>query len=381
MSLTSCSSDDFSEKDKATSRWDGSSKSRKLTDRLKRLGLLLLAPTSDIGISSAFLIIFYYILSQVYQILDELSSFLWLGIPDHCPLFYRSDSWRIVLVTCYSFNDLQGYLSCVKSERSDLLSQKRKGYFNMCSKYYYKDNFSDHEMNILKQIRVDLPRTNPSFKIFKYKRLQDCMERILFVWSCLNPDSGYVQGINDLLTLFVIVFLRPYINKFNISIDDISLLSDDSLSEIEADSFFCLSRILSELIENYTENQPGVYRSLKRLCDLVKRIDYELYKHLEDLNVDFMQFPFRWMNCMLIREIPTDCSIRLWDTYISEIRNGMVTFHEYVSVAFLCYWSEQLRSMDYQHCLLFLQQLPTSNWCIKDIDTLIAKAYQIYIFT
>ncbi|EAN31726.1 Rab-GTPase-TBC domain protein [Theileria parva strain Muguga] len=344
MSLTSCSSDDLSEKDKATSRRDGSSKSRKLSDRLKRLGLLLLAPTSDI---------------------DELSRFLWLGIPDHCPLFYRSDSWRIVL----------GYLSCVKSERSDLLSLKRKDYLNMCYKYYHKDNFSDHEMNILKQIRVDLPRTNPSFKIFKYKRLQDCMERILFVWSCLNPDSGYVQGINDLLTLFVIVFLRPYVNKFNLTIDDISLLSDSTLTEVEADSFFCLSRILSELIENYTENQPGVYRSLKRLCDLVKRIDYELYKHLEDLNVDFMQFPFRWMNCMLIREIPTDCSIRLWDTYISEIRNGLVTFHEYVSVAFLCYWSEQLRSMDYQHCLLFLQQLPTSNWGIKEIDTLISKAF------
>ncbi|BAM42194.1 GTPase-activating protein [Theileria orientalis strain Shintoku] len=346
MSFSSCSSKDLEDRDNrgAAGQNDGAYRSRRLSERLKRMGLILLSSEANT---------------------DELTSLLWLGIPNHSPLFYRADSWRIVL----------GYLHPVKSLRNQTLSRKRNEYFEMCSKEYMKPSYTETELNLLKQIRVDLPRTNPSFKIFKDKRLQDCMERVLFVWSVRNPQSGYVQGINDLLTLFVIVFLRPYINKFKFTIEDLSFLTDEHLREVEADSFYCLSEILSQLLDNYTENQPGVYRSLKRLCDLVRRIDNELYRHLEDVNVDFMQFPFRWMNCMLIREIPTDCSIRLWDTYISEIRNGMVTFHEYVSAAFLSCWSEQLMSMDYQHCLLFLQQLPTSNWTVKDIDTLISKAF------
>lgn len=60
------------------------------------------------------------------------------------------------------------------------------------------------------QIRVDLPRTNQSIRLFKDKRIQKLMERVLYIWSVRNPASGYVQGINDLLVIFVTVFSRPY---------------------------------------------------------------------------------------------------------------------------------------------------------------------------
>lgn len=40
-----------------------------------------------------------------------------------------------------------------------------------------------------------------------------------------------------------------------------------------------------------------------------------LYKHLEEQCVEFLQFSFRWMNNLLMREIPLRCTIRLWDTY------------------------------------------------------------------
>lgn len=29
-----------------------------------------------------------------------------------------------------------------------------------------------------------------------------------------------------------------------------------------------------------------------------------------------MQFAFRWMNCLLMREISVKCTIRMWDTYL-----------------------------------------------------------------
>lgn len=40
------------------------------------------------------------------------------------------------------------------------------------------------------------------------------MERILYIWAIRHPASGYVQGINDLLTPFLVVFLTPFVGKF-----------------------------------------------------------------------------------------------------------------------------------------------------------------------
>lgn len=38
-------------------------------------------------------------------------------------------------------------------------------------------------------------------------------ERILFIWAIRHPASGYVQGINDLVTPFFVVFVCEYIGK------------------------------------------------------------------------------------------------------------------------------------------------------------------------
>lgn len=39
------------------------------------------------------------------------------------------------------------------------------------------------------------------------------LERILFIWAIRHPASGYVQGINDLVTPFFVVFLSEYVGK------------------------------------------------------------------------------------------------------------------------------------------------------------------------
>jgi hypothetical protein len=41
-----------------------------------------------------------------------------------------------------------------------------------------------------------------------------------------------------------------------------------------------------------------------------------LAAHLEAQNVEFIQFAFRWMNCLLMREISVKNTIRMWDTYL-----------------------------------------------------------------
>lgn len=45
------------------------------------------------------------------------------------------------------------------------------------------------------------------------------------------------------------------------------------LSAIEADTFWCLSKLLDGIQDNYISQQPGIQRLVKRMGELVKRID------------------------------------------------------------------------------------------------------------
>ena len=62
---------------------------------------------------------------------------------------------------------------------------------------------------------------------------------------------------------------------------------------------------------------------IHRLRELVHRIDEPLVVHLEAAGAEFHTFAFRWMNCLLLRELPLRLMIRLWDTYIAEARNSI----------------------------------------------------------
>ena len=112
-----------------------------------------------------------------------------------------------------------------------------------------------------------------------------------------------------------------------------------------------------------------------RLEDLVHRLDIELHQHLETEGVNFMQFSFRWMNCLLLREMPLRAIIRVWDTYLSEETGGFESFHVYVCVVVLKTYKDKLMTMDFQGIILFLQDLPTHEWDETDVECLLSQAY------
>ena len=43
--------------------------------------------------------------------------------------------------------------------------------------------------------------------LFRNPRIQRCLGRLLYVWATRHPASGYVQGINDLATPLLAVFM------------------------------------------------------------------------------------------------------------------------------------------------------------------------------
>ncbi|KAJ0977148.1 hypothetical protein J5N97_012622 [Dioscorea zingiberensis] len=175
--------------------------------------------------------------------------------------------------------------------REGALRRKRLEYVDCVSQYYDipETERSDDEINMLRQIAVDCPRTVPDVTFFQQEQVQKSLERVLYTWAIRHPASGYVQGINDLVTPFIIVFLSEYLDGSmeNWSISD---LSPEKISDVEADCYWCLSKLLDGMHDHYTFAQPGIQRLVFKLKELVRRIDGTPFPHLTPSITNFPIF-------------------------------------------------------------------------------------------
>ncbi len=322
--------------------------------------------------------------------LEDLRKLSWQGLTPNS----RAKAWKI----------LCGYLPGNAARQEEVILRKQEEYQRYVDQYFRTKDQDIHQ-ETYRQIHIDIPRMSPVVGLFQQRCVQEIFERILYIWAIRHPASGYVQGINDLVTPFFLVFLRECLAKAGklpdvggdtvgvqdspsggkavvpSEIDVESALPEDVRNSIEADSFWCLTVVLDGIQDNYTFAQPGIQLKVKQLEDLVTRIDGELHNHLRGNDVAYLQFAFRWMNNLLMRELPVQASIRLWDTYLSQA-DGFSHFHLYVCAAFLIRWkSELMKKTDFHTLLMFLQNLPTAKWGDSEINLLVAEAYQLsYMF-
>jgi len=306
------------------------------------------------------------ILSQSPVDMTELCSLSWSGVPSR----HRTMVWKI----------LCGYLPAGKQD--EVLRRKREEYQGYVNQYFNNKEEDIHK-DTFRQIAIDVPRMSPLVGLFQQKTVQEMVERILYIWAIRHPASGYVQGINDLVTPFLMVFLQDFVPDKDVTRDQIEFeeLDQGVRDNIEADSFWCMSKVLDGIQDNYTFAQPGIQMKIRQLEELLKRVDLNLHTHIVNHEVQYLQFSFRWMNNLLLRELPLKATIRLWDTYLAET-DGFSKFHLYVCAAFLSRWKRELEAKkDFQGILLFIQNVPTAKWEDKDISLLVAEAFKLkYMF-
>lgn len=300
-------------------------------------------------------------LSRPAVILEKLRELAWSGIPP----YMRPNVWRLLL----------GYAPPNSDRREGVLARKRLEYLDCVSQYYDIPDTerSDDEISMLRQIAVDCPRTVPDVTFFQQPQVQKSLERVLYTWAIRHPASGYVQGINDLLTPFLMVFLSEYLEG-SLECWSMSDLSSEKISNVEADCYWCLSKLLDGMQDHYTFAQPGIQRLVFKLKELVRRIDEPVSRHMEEQGLEFLQFAFRWFNCLMIREIPFHLVTRLWDTYLAE-GDALPEFLVYISASFLLTWSDKLQKLEFQEMVMLLQHLPTHNWTHHELEMVLSRAY------
>lgn len=345
--------------------------------------------------------------------LADLRLLSWNGIPKDL----RAITWQLLL----------GYLPANRARQSSNLIRKRQDYTEGIAKTlvsfdydltlsggatsgsHNRDNSANKEKQLYHQINIDVKRTNPTSPLYAHAATQKSLRRILYLWATRHPASGYVQGINDLCTPFYQIFLLNYLwqiqqkgtsneelfipGLLNGDPEELAIAQDPELmsltcenfdpgrlsasatAAIEADTYWCILRLLDNITNNYIHEQPGIIKQVNDLQTLILRIDQPLLQHLEKEGIQFIQFAFRWMNCLLMRELHINLIIRMWDTYLSETPLGFSSFHVYVCAAFLIKFTAELKAMEFQDIIMFLQNPPTSTWLEKDIELMLSEAF------
>ncbi|CDY14234.1 TBC1 domain family member 15 isoform X1 [Brassica rapa] len=146
-------------------------------------------------------------------------------------------------------------------------------------------------MLVLSQIGLDVIRTDRYLCFYESESNQARLWDVLAIYTWLNPDIGYVQGMNDICSPMII------------------------LLEDEADAFWCFERAMRRLRENFrtTTTSMGVQTQLGMLSQVIKTVDPRLHQHLEDLDGGEYLFAIRMLMVLFRREFSFLDALYLWE--------------------------------------------------------------------
>ena len=191
----------------------------------------------------------------------------------------------------------------------------------------------------------------------------DVIERILYIYSKLNKDVNYVQGMNELIAPIYFSFFR-----------DNNVLEEKKvdIENIEADSFWCFSNLIGEIknifIKEKDNEEGGIFNIINKFEKLIESYDIELYNLFKNNNVSFIHISFRWFSLFFSQDFLMPDTLRLWDIFFCE--ENKLYFVYYFSLGLLIYKKNILINKDFYGIVKELQNL-------EDVD--IEKVIEIGI--
>ncbi|XP_056625054.1 TBC1 domain family member 2A isoform X2 [Triplophysa dalaica] len=202
----------------------------------------------------------------------ELKNVLRTGLP--CE--HRARAWRYLIQT-----------------RTKAL---RERYPNRYQELCEKSRTSPHL--VPRQIQLDLDRTLRSNQHFSAPSspLIPQLERVLQAFSWQNPTIGYVQGLNRLAAIALLVLQN------------------------EEDAFWCLVGIVEFIMpkDYYTKDLVGCQADQRVFKDLMLEKLPRLTAHLEAQKVDVSLITVEWFLVLFVDSLPSQILFKVWDAFLFE---------------------------------------------------------------
>ncbi|VDM97351.1 unnamed protein product [Thelazia callipaeda] len=191
------------------------------------------------------------------------------------------------------------------------------------------------------------------------------VERVLFIYSKLNPGVKYVQGMNEIVGPLYYVFASH---------------ADSEWAEFaEPDTYYCFQILMSEIKDNFIKtldsSNCGIVVLLKEslLAEFNKKLrhcDNEVYQHLIDVGIQPQFYAFRWLSLLLSQEFSLPDVMNIWDSLFAS--PDRLQFLHWICLAMMEKIRDQLLEGDFTACLKMLQ-----NYRETDVGELIAVAHQM----
>ncbi|KAJ5750439.1 hypothetical protein N7533_007467 [Penicillium manginii] len=191
------------------------------------------------------------------------------------------------------------------------------------------------------EILQDVDRCLQENYFFQEPATKSKLTDVLFIYSKLNPDVGYRQGMHELLAPILWVIDRDAITP--------------PLESPTARTYYEHGETRSS--DGQMDVIPIVSRCEYLHKEALGTIDHELADHLQAIEVLPQIFLTRWMRLLFGREFPFDDVLIMWDVlFANGLRSDLVDF---TCIAMLLRIRWELLSADYTGALSLLLRYPS----------------------
>ncbi|KAJ9269473.1 hypothetical protein DTO212C5_4536 [Paecilomyces variotii] len=226
------------------------------------------------------------------------------------------------------------------------------------------------------EIYQDVERCLQDNHFFREPSTKARMLDVLFIYTKLNPDLGYRQGMHELLAPVLWVVERDSIEKKSLqsmgddqSYDDLMLqVLDETFIEHDAFTLFCTIMQVARVYYEPGEQRSGVGQMdvapIVNRCQYIHQglltvADEGLAEHLYAIEILPQIFLTRWIRLLFGREFPFDDVLVLWDFIFAEgLRTELI---DLICVAMLLRIRWQLLEADYPMALSLLLRYPSPH--------------------
>jgi len=244
----------------------------------------------------------------------------------------------------------------------------------------YNTHFKDNKL--MEDIVKDAKRTRSTtefFKLYTDYPLQkiygtetvenyqkethiDVLSRILFVYGKLNPSIGYMQGMNEVLAPIYYCFYND--------------LNPIFVGRAEADAYHCFASLMKQIQDGFKKKlvnaEEGIQTRVKALNELLKRVDKQLWSHLEKHKVNPQFYSLKWLMLLLAQEFSIDDTLKVWDRLFAHPKK--VEFLNYLCLAIIQDVRESLiKADDFATIMETLQKSIGS-----DLEKIFATGFRLY---
>ncbi|KAF9997755.1 hypothetical protein BGZ79_008546 [Entomortierella chlamydospora] len=124
----------------------------------------------------------------------------------------------------------------------------------------------------------------------------------------------------------------------------------------EWDAYMCFEKIINMLDDHF--NEQSINEAVAKFMTLFHTCIPDLYSYFEEEEVNIKEWAASALRYLLSRELPLECTMRLWDTYFAIPDSDWISFHPYACLAILKSLKEGFEDLEQSEIRTVLMRLP-----------------------